>query len=76
MNVRFFVTDGPNPVWWFGGGFDLTPYYGFDEDAVSLAPRLTRIDRRPLPEVQGLARRLLPAQASAGAARRRRRVLR
>lgn len=35
MNVRFFCTDGPNPVWWFGGGFDLTPYYGFDEDAVS-----------------------------------------
>ena len=35
MNVRFFCTDGPNPVWWFGGGFDLTPYYGFTEDAVS-----------------------------------------
>jgi coproporphyrinogen III oxidase len=35
MNVRFFCTDGPNPVWWFGGGFDLTPYYGFEEDAQS-----------------------------------------
>lgn len=35
MNVRFFCTEGPSPVWWFGGGFDLTPYYGFDEDAVS-----------------------------------------
>lgn len=35
MNVRFFCTEGPNPVWWFGGGFDLTPYYGFDEDAQS-----------------------------------------
>jgi len=35
MNVRMFCTDGPDPVWWFGGGFDLTPYYGFDEDAVS-----------------------------------------
>lgn len=23
-----------DPVWWFGGGFDLTPYYGFEEDAV------------------------------------------
>ena len=23
-----------NPIWWFGGGMDLTPYYGFDEDAV------------------------------------------
>ncbi|HTJ78653.1 MAG TPA: oxygen-dependent coproporphyrinogen oxidase [Rariglobus sp.] len=36
MNVRFFVADpdGANPVWWFGGGFDLTPYYGFEEDCV------------------------------------------
>lgn len=38
MNVRVFValrpgTDAP-PVWWFGGGMDLTPYYGFEEDAV------------------------------------------
>ena len=35
-NVRFFVAerDGHAPVWWFGGGFDLTPYYGFREDAV------------------------------------------
>lgn len=34
MNVRFFISD-PNsdaPVWWFGGGYDLTPYYGFEED--------------------------------------------
>ena len=35
MNVRFFVTEGPEPIWWFGGGFDLTPYYGFAEDAQS-----------------------------------------
>ncbi|MCU0933843.1 MAG: oxygen-dependent coproporphyrinogen oxidase [Thiobacillaceae bacterium] len=36
MNVRFFVAekDGEAPVWWFGGGMDLTPYYGFEEDAV------------------------------------------
>lgn len=36
MNVRFFIADadGDEPVWWFGGGFDMTPYYGFDEDAV------------------------------------------
>ena len=36
LNVRFFVAEGPgkDPVWWFGGGFDLTPFYGFDEDAV------------------------------------------
>ena len=36
MNVRFFMAtkDGAQPVWWFGGGMDLTPYYGFEEDAV------------------------------------------
>ena len=49
MNVRFFLAGNPAispnsdlhsptgavaPVWWFGGGFDLTPYYGFEEDAV------------------------------------------
>ncbi|MCH7423832.1 oxygen-dependent coproporphyrinogen oxidase [Shewanella xiamenensis] len=33
-NVRFFIAhkDGADPVWWFGGGFDLTPYYPFEED--------------------------------------------
>jgi len=33
-NVRFFIAEkeGEDPVWWFGGGFDLTPYYGNDED--------------------------------------------
>jgi len=40
MNVRFFIANPPpgdataRPVWWFGGGMDLTPYYGFEEDAV------------------------------------------
>ena len=35
-NVRFFVAEKPGeePVWWFGGGYDLTPYYGFDEDCI------------------------------------------
>jgi coproporphyrinogen III oxidase len=34
MNVRMFSATGEGvPVWWFGGGFDLTPYYGFEEDA-------------------------------------------
>ncbi len=39
-NVRFFIAhpsaaaEGEEPLWWFGGGFDLTPYYGFDEDCV------------------------------------------
>ncbi|WP_119343198.1 oxygen-dependent coproporphyrinogen oxidase [Facilibium subflavum] len=36
MNVRFFIAEKPGqePVWWFGGGFDLTPFYGFKEDCV------------------------------------------
>ncbi len=35
-NVRFMVTypPGKSPIWWFGGGSDLTPYYGFVEDCV------------------------------------------
>ena len=35
MNVRFFVAQKENAdaLWWFGGGMDLTPYYGFEEDA-------------------------------------------
>jgi len=36
MNVRYFEARAENgePAWWFGGGFDLTPYYPFDEDVV------------------------------------------
>jgi coproporphyrinogen III oxidase len=47
LNVRFFIAypsakpggseeaaAGARPVWWFGGGMDLTPYYGFEDDAV------------------------------------------
>ncbi|GIU11681.1 oxygen-dependent coproporphyrinogen-III oxidase [Shewanella sp. c952] len=36
-NVRFFIAqkEGADPVWWFGGGFDLTPYYPYLEDVVS-----------------------------------------
>jgi coproporphyrinogen III oxidase len=36
LNVRFFVATPAEgePVWWFGGGMDLTPYYGFEEDAI------------------------------------------
>jgi coproporphyrinogen III oxidase len=30
LNVRYFSA---GDIWWFGGGMDLTPYYGFDEDA-------------------------------------------
>ncbi|HTR59147.1 MAG TPA: oxygen-dependent coproporphyrinogen oxidase [Casimicrobiaceae bacterium] len=44
MNVRLFAAlpqpddkvaaRDSQPIWWFGGGMDLTPYYGFEEDAV------------------------------------------
>jgi coproporphyrinogen III oxidase len=36
LNTRFFVAElaGAPPVWWFGGGMDLTPYYGYEEDAI------------------------------------------
>ena len=36
MNVRFFYAQpkDADPIWWFGGGFDLTPYYGYREDAI------------------------------------------
>lgn len=36
MNVRFFAAtkNQAEAVWWFGGGMDLTPYYGFDDDCV------------------------------------------
>jgi len=36
-NVRFFIAqpEQGDAIWWFGGGFDLTPYYGFVEDAKS-----------------------------------------
>ncbi|MCK9502725.1 MAG: oxygen-dependent coproporphyrinogen oxidase [Porticoccaceae bacterium] len=35
-NVRFFIAEKPGeePVWWFGGGYDLTPYYPFEEDCI------------------------------------------
>ena len=35
-NVRFFIAEkaGEEPIWWFGGGYDLTPYYTFDEDVI------------------------------------------
>lgn len=35
-NVRFFIAEkeGAEPVWWFGGGYDLTPYYGNEDDCI------------------------------------------
>ncbi len=36
-NVRFFLAEkeGEEPIWWFGGGYDLTPYYGVEEDVIA-----------------------------------------
>ena len=36
-NVRFFIAyaKGKDPIWWFGGGFDLTPYYGNQQDCIN-----------------------------------------
>ena len=52
MNVRFFIAkkDGLEDIWWFGGGIDLNPYYGFDEDAMqfhqTLKTMLNQYDAR------------------------------
>jgi coproporphyrinogen III oxidase len=62
MNVRFFVAKSPSPlgegggegpVWWFGGGMDLTPYYPFDEDCV----HWHRVNREALAPFPGLHER-------------------
>ncbi len=34
MNLRFFIVDVDEPVWYFGGGYDLTPYYGCKDDCI------------------------------------------
>ena len=34
MNLRFFLVDSDDPTWYFGGGFDLTPYYPYPEDVI------------------------------------------
>ena len=34
MNLRFFIVSGDEPTWHFGGGYDLTPYYPFEEDII------------------------------------------
>jgi coproporphyrinogen III oxidase len=34
MNLRFFIVEAEEPVWYFGGGYDLTPYYAYKEDVV------------------------------------------
>ncbi len=37
LNVRFLLAESENqePIWWFGGGYDLTPYYPFKEDCIA-----------------------------------------
>ena len=82
MNVRMLAALPPaaRPVVWFGGGMDLTPYYGFEDDARPLPSRLPRraraVRRRQVPALQALVRRLLLPQAPARAARHRRHLLR
>ena len=79
MNVRFFAARA-KPVWWFGGGMDLTPYYGFEEDARTSTPpasrRSTPFGAGLLPALQELVRRVLLPQAPQRAARHRRHLLR
>ena len=84
MNVRMFVAHAParadDDVWWFGGGMDLTPYYGFAEDAIALPPRVPRragaVRRRRPRAIQAMVRRVLLPQAPQRAARHRRHLLR
>ena len=82
LNVRCFMAKkaGENPVWWFGGGMDLTPYYGFEEDAQhfhrTCREALVAVRRRPPPALQEMVRRVFFPQAPQRAARRRRHLLR
>jgi hypothetical protein len=62
-------------AWWFGGGFDLTPFYPVDEDVVHWH-RTARVRRRPLRRAQALVRRVFLPQAPQRDARHRRPVLR
>jgi coproporphyrinogen III oxidase len=58
-NVRFFnaAKGSAEPIWWFGGGFDLTPYYGFEEDCIHWR-RTARAACEPFgPEVYPLFKR-------------------
>ena len=56
MNVRFFIAqkEGEEPVWLFGGGFDLTPFYPFDEDIIEWHQQaknaLDSVDEKLYPE--------------------------
>ena len=71
MNVRFFIAhaEGQEPVWWFGGGMDLTPYYGFEEDAVhfhqTCKAALAPFGADLYPALQEVVRRVFLPQAPA-----------
>ena len=71
---------GAEPVWWFGGGMDLTPYYGFDEDCVhfhrTCRDALAPFGAGPAPALQEVVRRVFLPQAPQRAARHRRHFLR
>jgi coproporphyrinogen III oxidase len=68
-NVRFFIArkPGAEPVWWFGGGFDLTPYYGFEEDAHhwhrTAQAACAALRCRRLSALQAMVRRLFLSKA-------------
>ena len=71
MNLRFFEASpaGGPAAWWFGGGFDLTPYYGFDEDCVHWHEVTRRacapLGRDAYPRFKKRLRRLLLPAATA-----------
>ena len=66
-NFRLFATTGDDPAWWFGGGYDLTPYYGFDEDCIhwhrTATGSLRALWSGVLSTLQGQLRCVFPPQA-------------
>ncbi len=82
MNVRFLVAtrERDAPVWWFGGGMDLTPYYGFEEDArhfhATCKRALEPFGAGLHAALQEMVRRVLLPQAPRRTARHRRHLLR
>ena len=56
-NFRMFVADkeGEESAWWFGGGYDLTPYYGIEEDCMSIGISRRRMPARNLAKTTILA---------------------
>ena len=78
MNIRFFMAKKPGeePVWWFGGGMDLTPYYGFEDDAIhfhrTCRDALTPFGPQLHPRFKNLVRSVLLFKAPQRATRHRR----